>query len=82
MKETDMSNYMRLEMWVDRVEETISNWERMQGIELSDEARDGVIKFMRGKIKSGIKKGTLMKMFLQIAVTALLYIKVTKGDNK
>lgn len=75
-----MSDYMRREMWVDRVRETISHWEYIQGIQVSDEIKDGIVKFMDGKIKRGIEKGTLMRSFMQIAVTAMLYIK-TKGTK-
>ena len=82
MKKTDMSNYMRQEMWVDRVESTIAAWEKLQGLTMRDEDRDAVVGFMRSKIKKGIKKGTLMKMFMQIAVTSLLYIKTTRRDGK
>ena len=81
MNESEMNNYMRQEMWVDRVEVTIASWENIQGIEISDEIKEGVIKFMRSKIKKGIKKNTLTRIFMQIAVTALLYIK-TKGIDK
>ena len=76
-----MSNYMRLEMWIDRVRETVSTWENVQGIEVPTEVKDGITKFMRGKIKKGIEKGTLMRTFMQIAVTALIYIKM-KGFDK
>ena len=76
-----MTNYMRLEMWVDRVEATIVNWEKIQGVTLKKEDKQAVIKFMRSKIKKGIKKGTLLRMFMQIAVTSLLYIKTTRRDN-
>ena len=69
---------MRQEMWVDRVEETIENWEKIQEIEVSDEVKESVVKFMRDKIKKGIKKNTLMRTFMQIAVTALLYIRINK----
>lgn len=82
MKKTDMSNYMRQEMWVDRVESTIAAWEKIQGITIEDKDKEGVVKFMRGKIKKGIKKGTLVKMFMQIAVTSLLYIKTTRRGDK
>jgi hypothetical protein len=81
MKTTDMSDYMRLEMWVDRVRETMSHWENIQGIEVPTEVKDGITKFMRAKVKKGIKKGTLMRTFMQIAVTALIYIKM-KGIDK
>jgi len=80
-KPSDMSNYMRFEMWMDRILETISSWEHLQGITVPDEVRDSVIKFMRVKVKKGIKKGTLIRTFMQIAVTALLYIKM-KGWDK
>jgi len=80
-KPTDMSNYMRLEMWIDRVRETISAWENIQGIEVPEDVQKGIVKFMRAKIKKGIKKGTLMRTFMQIAVTALIYIKM-KGLDK
>lgn len=79
MKNSDMSDYMRLEMWIDRVRETISHWEHIQGITVDDEIKEGIVKFMSGKIKRGIKKGTLMKVFMQIAVTAMLYIKTRRN---
>ena len=78
MKKSDMSNYMREEMWMDRVEHTISVWEHTQGVTVPDEAKKSVTKFMRAKIKQGIKKGTLMKVFFQIAVTSLIYIRMRK----
>ena len=81
MKKTDMSDYMRLEMWIDRVRETISYWEQLQGIEVPLEIKDTITKFLRPKIKKGIEKGTLMRTFMQIAVTSLLYIKM-KGWDK
>lgn len=81
MKKTDMSNYMRQEMWMERIQETISHWQKIQGVEVSDDIRNSVTKFMDKKIKVGIKKDTLMRTFMQIAVTALLYIK-TKGIGK
>ena len=81
MKKTDMSNFMRQEMWIEKVEDTISTWQKRQGVEVPDDVRDSVVKFMRGKIKRGIKKGTLMATFMQIGVTALLYIKMKRlGD--
>ena len=78
---SDMSKYMRLEMWMERVNDTIVSWEKLQGIEVPDGVRDTVNKFMRSKIKRGIKKGTLIKTFMQIAVTALLYIKMKRMDD-
>ena len=76
-----MTNYMRLEMWVDRVRETISHWEKIQGIEVPVEIKDSITKFMRIKMKKGIKKGTLMRTFMQIAVTAMVYIKMRGLDK-
>lgn len=80
MKKTDMSDYMRLEMWVDRVRETITNWENLQGVEVPIEVKDGITSFLRPKIKRGIEKGTLMRTFMQIAVTSLVYIKMKGKD--
>ena len=70
MTNDDMTNYMRTEMWMERVQDTISSWEKLQGVEVPQEVRDSVVKFMRGKIKRGIKKNTLMKTFMQVGVTA------------
>ena len=81
MKKTEMTNYMRLEMWVERVNETISNWGNIQGIIVPEDIKESIIKFIRPKIKKGIKKGTLTRMFMQIAITALLYIKIKKDDQ-
>lgn len=80
MKQTDMSDYMRLEMWIDRVRETISIWEKLQGVEVPTEIRDTITKFLRPKIKRGIEKGTLLRTFMQIAVTSLIYIKMRGGE--
>jgi hypothetical protein len=76
MKTTDMSNYVRKELWLERVVETIDDWEKIKGITVSDEIKDGVYKFMATKISKGIKKNTLTRIFMQIAVTSLLYIKL------
>jgi len=80
-KPSNMSNYMRQEMWVDRVEETIRHWEKVQNLEVPEEIKESIVTFMRLKIKRGIKKGTLIKMFMQIAVTALIYIKLKRLDK-
>lgn len=80
MKQTNMSDYMRLEMWIDRVRETISIWEKLQGVEVPTEIRDTITKFLRPKIKRGIEKGTLMRTLMQIAVTSLIYIKMRGGE--
>lgn len=76
-----MTDYMRLEMWIDRVRETIATWESLQGIEVPVEVRDTITKFLRPKIKRGISKGTLLKTFMQIAVTSLIYIKMKGWDE-
>jgi len=76
MKTTDMSNYIRKELWMERVVETIDAWEKIQGITVPAEVRDSMYKFMASKIKKGIKRNTLTKIFMQIAVTSLLYIKL------
>lgn len=81
MKKSDMTDYMRLEMWIDRVRETIATWENLQGIEVPIEIKDTITKFLRPKIKRGIEKGTLLQTFMQVAVTALVYIKM-KGWDK
>lgn len=74
-----LTDYIRGEMWKDRVIDTINTWERLQGIEVPDKDRETIIKFMSGKIDNGIRQGTLIKTFMQIAVTSLIYIKVKKG---
>ena len=73
---SELEDYIRLELWIEKVEATIDTWEDVQGIHVPQEVRDSIVKFMRGKIKVGIEKKTLMKTFMQIAVTALLYIKM------
>ncbi len=78
MNKSEMTNYMRQEMWADHVEVTIDNWEKIQGVTVSDDVKAGVVKFMHAKIKKGIKKNTLTRIFMQIAVTALLHIKTNK----
>ena len=75
-----MSDYMREEMWVDRMRDTIHNWEKIQGLEVPTDIQKTIIKFMRKKIRRGIKRGTLIKTFMQIAVTALIYIKMRRID--
>jgi len=81
MKKSDMTDYMRLEMWIDRVRETIVTWEKLQGIEVPIEVRDTITRFLRPKIKRGIEKGTLLRTFMQIAVTSLIYIKMKGWDE-
>ena len=81
MKTSDMTDDMRLEMWRDRVRETIVTWEKLQGIEVPIEIKDTITKFLRPKIKKGIENGTLLRTFMQIAVTSLIYIKM-KGWDK
>jgi len=78
MKQTNMSDYMRLEMWIDRVRETMTHWENIQGVEVPTDIKDSITKFLRPKIKNGIERGTLLRTFMQIAVTSLLYIKMKK----
>ena len=78
MKKTDMSDYMRLEMWIDRVRETITHWEQLQEIEVPTDIKDNIASFLRPRIKKGIQKGTLLRTFMQIAVTSLIYIKMKK----
>lgn len=80
-KPTNMSNYMREEMWVDRMSDTISKWENIQDIEVPEEIKDQIISFMRRKVARGIKRGTLIRTFMQIAVTALIYIKMKRLDK-
>jgi len=81
MKKSNMSDYMREEMWVDRMRDTIHKWEYLQGIEVSQDIQDGIIEFMQKKVRRGIKNGTLIKTFMQIAVTALIYIKMRSIDK-
>ena len=78
MKNSKMSRYLRQELWIERVEETIEQWENLQGVKVPEDIKDTIVKFMRGKIKRGIEKNTLSKMFMQVAVTALIYIKMNK----
>jgi len=75
MNKTEMTNYMRQQMWVDRVEVSIASWEKLQDMVLDDEIKESIIKFVSPKIKKGIENNTLTRVFMQIAVTALLYIK-------
>jgi len=75
MNKTEMTNYMRQQMWVDRVEVSIASWEKVQGIVIDDDIKENIIKFVEPKIKKGIENNTLTRVFMQIAVTALLYIK-------
>ena len=82
MKKTDMSDYMRLEMWVDRVRETITHWEQLQGVEVPTEIKDTITGFLRPKMERGIQKGTLLRTFMRIAVTSLVYIKMKGLDKK
>lgn len=77
-KDSALHKHIRIELWIERVEATIDTWQEIQGISVPPEIRDGVVKFMRGKIKRGIEKGSLMRVFMQIAVTSLLYIKMRK----
>lgn len=77
-----MSKYMRQEMWVDRVMDTMKNWERIQGITIPDDVKESVIKFMRSKIAKGVNTNTLLRTFMQVAVTALVYIKLKGIDKK
>ena len=78
-KDTSLHKHIRQELWTERVEHTIDTWQDVQGIQVPDEIRDGIVNFMRGKIKRGIEKNSLMRVFMQIAVTSLLYIKMKKG---
>ena len=82
MKKTDMSDYMRLEMWIDRVRETITHWEQLQGIEVPQDIKDSITSFLRPKVERGIQKDTLLRTFMQIAVTSLVYIKMRGLDKK
>lgn len=82
MKNSDMSKYMRQEMWVDRVKDTMRNWERIQGIEIPNNIKETVVNFMTTKIAKGINTNTLLRTFMQIAVTALVYIKLKRIDKK
>jgi len=81
MKKSKMRDYMRLNMWMERVYSTMYRWEEIQGVQIPDGTKDTISKFMRRKIKYAIKKGTLMRTLLQIAVTSLIYIKM-KGNKK
>lgn len=81
MKKSRMSDYMRQEMWVDRIEQTISNWEKLQNVAVPEDTKDSIINFLRRKIGKGIKQGTLIRTFMQIAVSSLLYIKMRGLDK-
>ena len=76
-----MSDYMRLEMWEDRMLETISSWEKLQDIEVPEAIKNDIMQFMRAKVIRGIKKGTLIRTFMQIAVSSLVYIKMKRLDQ-
>lgn len=79
MKKSDMGDFMNIEMWTERVQDTVSKWGKLQGIEVPDEVRDTVVNFMRSKIEhASIRNKPLKNVFFQIAVTALLYIKMKK----
>lgn len=78
---SDLSNYMRGELWRDRVLDTISTWEKVQGVEVPEDVKDTIYNFMGTRIDRGIKKGTLMRTFMQIAVTSLIYIKMKRLDK-
>ena len=77
-KDTSLHKHIRQELWIEKVESTIDTWQDVQGVHVPDEIRDGIVKFMRGKIKRGIEKNSLMRVFMQIAVTSLLYIKMKR----
>lgn len=81
MSKTDMKDYMRVELWMDRVLETISHWEKMQGLEVPEDVKKTVTNYMRVRVSTGIRKGTLIRTFMQVAVTALIYIKMKKLDK-
>lgn len=81
MKRTDMSNYMRLQMWSERILETVTSWEELQGIKVSDDIKDSILEFLMPKVEEGIEKNNLASLFMRIAISSLLYIK-TKRWNK
>ena len=54
-----MSKYMRLEMWIDRIQDTISTWEKLQAVKIPENVKKSIVKFMRGKIKKGIEQRRL-----------------------
>ena len=76
MKKSEMADYVREELWIDRVRETMSHWEHLQGLEVPEDIKDSIVEFLRKKIRRGIEKGTLLRTFMQIAVTSLIYIKM------
>ena len=75
-KDNSITKYIRQELWIEKVETTIDTWQNIQGISVPQDVRDAIVKFMANKIKRGIDKGTLIRTFMQIAVTSLLYIKM------
>lgn len=76
MKDSELLNHAKIELWVERVEDTIDTLQDLQGIFIPQDIRDGIVKFMRGKIKIGIEKKKLAKTMLQVAVSALVHIKM------
>jgi hypothetical protein len=81
MNDSDMKNYMRQEMWMERILETIHSWEKLQGVTVPDDIKKNIIKFVQPRVAKGIKKGNLTRIFMQIAISALVYIKM-KGLDK
>jgi hypothetical protein len=56
--------------------ETINYWEEIKNVKIPDDVKNSVYEFMEEKIKKGIKKRTLTKTFMQIAVSSLIFIKM------
>lgn len=78
---SDMKDYMHLEKWMEKVHDTIEGWENMQGIVVPNDIKNTIVRFMRKKIKTGLKKKKLTVELMKIAVGALLYIKTKKLDK-
>lgn len=81
-KRTDMHNYMNGEMWSERVRQTISFWETLQDVKVPDDIKETIEKFVRRKIDKALReKKNLKDLFFQMAVTALIYIKMKRLDK-
>lgn len=80
MKKSNMTDYMRQEMWEERMLETIHSWEDVQGVIVPDDIKESILTFLRPKIAKGIKNGTLTRVFMQVAMSALVYIKMKRLD--
>ena len=80
MKKSDMTDYMQQEMWEERIRETMHSWETLQGVVVPESEKESILTFLRPKIAKGIKKGSLTRIFMQVAISSLVYIKMKRLD--